>query len=408
MRRAVRWAVAGAAVLVAGALAWWLMPRETPLAPVAPMPAVVAAPLPMPPASAPSAVVAVAAVVPPVRAAAPPDKEFVEVCGIGKVRRSELGPPEGEPTPAWMQAMDKRVQQGLSDLARRLDAGTQAQRVAAAVLRDDVQQAALLAVSGSDADAYRIALRACRKNANLRQALPMLRKYRDAAAVSGGEMAPLPESGPEPTACDSLSLGRLEALDDNDAWPWLVRLNESMGRKDAQGAAEALHQLGRRDWRPVRTALVGAVTAPMFGDEPTPDDAMVMTMVMGFDAGLSDGESADIEQACRADMLKDANRRQLCEQAARRMPGMTFAPDDARKLHVLEERLGLPHSPQAISDEELNRVRAVLEAAMLGMVQEPTCANVQRMGQHYLKLVRHGVRAYTTEAKREAAAFAPR
>src|SRR5437868_10322263 len=88
---------------------------------------------------------------------------FVDVCGQGRVLRSELELREGQPPPAWFVSMEQQAPQAQAQVLKRLDAGTVKQRVAAALLREDVQAAAQLAAQTDDATAYRMALRACRK-----------------------------------------------------------------------------------------------------------------------------------------------------------------------------------------------------------------------------------------------------
>jgi hypothetical protein len=149
--------------------------------------------------------------------------------------------------------------------------------------------------------------------------------------------------------------------------------------------------------------------APLIGNAPTPAEAMALVSVMGLDAaGMMAGAPFDIAKACRANLLTDANRRQLCEQAARRMPGMTAEMIDATMLHSLEERLGLPHSPQAMSREEMNRMTQAFLDITNRILVEPSCANVQHAGQQFLNLFRVGEVAYGRAAIRAGAASASR
>jgi len=327
-----------------------------------------------------------------------PGREFIEVCGVGRRRR-------GEPAPDWLSALDGQFEQALAALLPRLDAGTPGQQVAAAVLRNDTERAAQLAASGSDVEAYRIALRACRSDVALRRAVAYVQAQRAAPAASGVKWHELPDPGPLPTACAALSVERLEALDGADAWPWLLRLGDSMERADGAGIAQALHQLGQRDWPQVRARPLSAAVARLVGEEPTLHETLAMVQAVGKEAsGLLDGLPATIARACRAEVLKDANRRQSCEQAVRRMPGMATELIDARMLYVLEERLDLPHSLQAMSKEERDRTTRVLSDTALDMTDDLSCANVSRIGRRLSMLAGQGELAYVRARLKEVAA----
>ncbi|KQY88393.1 hypothetical protein ASD35_12525 [Pelomonas sp. Root1444] len=336
------------------------------------------------------------------------DKEFVEVCGIGRVRRSDMEQVEGRPEPAWLQTLERQSQQELAAIQKRLEAGSVRQRVGAAVMRGDTEGAAQLAASTQDGTAYRLALRVCRQDASYRAAYKR-RPPPIASAASGFEMQEPPAPGPLPSACAALSLERLELLEPDDAWPWLARLNDSSARGDDEGVTLALHQIAQRRRLTPSTRALSATVAEVVGAEPTANEAFALMTAVGMDmaSGL-DGSLLSIGKSCSPAALRDANRRQQCEQIARRMPGMVAEAVDAAVLYSLEERLGLPHSKEAFSHEELGRAMEVAAKESMSWVEEPSCANISSMGRHVVALARGGELAAMRVWLEASRASAPR
>ncbi|MFT7772449.1 hypothetical protein [Roseateles sp.] len=402
-------------LLGAALLAWWLSPlEELPLEPgaveLAAGPAMTAPVM----AGDASAAAEVAAAARPASDTSPADKEFVEVCGLGKVRRGELEDSlqedgEAPSKSAWAQALDRQAKQGLADVLKRLDAGSLKQRVAAAVLRADVQAAAELAASTDDAAAYRIALRACRRDSTYRSAYPYAsqQQARLAASVASGVRVPEPPvPGPIPVACAALNLERLELLDPGDAWPWLLHLEDAHG--DAAAISQALYQLAQRRRLSANTHALVTAMAGVIGTEPTPGETWALVSAMGVDgASMTEGSLLSVGRACRPDALRDANRRQLCEQVVRRAPDMALDVMASRMLHTLEERLGLPHSPKALSREEADRAQGAIAEVSMRWAAEPTCAHVGGMGRHLVKLAREGELAVIKAYLKTTPASAP-
>ncbi len=357
-----------------------------------------------------SAVVQVAVAAGPAASATPVDKELVEVCGVGTVRRSELDPGEGQQKPAWMQALDRQAEQGLADMLKRLEAGTLKQRVAGAVLGKDVQAAAQLAASSDDAATYRIALLTCRKDATYRQAYGDASQQRARLAASAAgrfEIPELPVPGAIPSACAAINLERLVLLDPGDAWPWLLRLNDAHG--DETAISQALYQVAQRRRLSANTRALTATLADVVGADPTLGETWALFSAISTDAASNwDGSLVSVGRACRAVALRDANRRQLCEQVARRAPDMVAEAMDSRALHALEERLGLPHSPQALSRQDADRALGSITDASMRWMAEPTCAHVGDMGRHLVKLAREGELAGMRAYLKATPASAPR
>lgn len=408
-----RWLVLVAVLagLVTGVMCWRAGRASAEL--VRPAHAAAHAPEPAASSPTPAASVAVAAaLVASASASAAPtaaSSPFIEVCGQGPVLRSEIQPREGQPPPAWFEEMERQAKETQAQLLKRLDAGSVQQRVAAALLREDTQGAARLAAQTDDAMAYRLALRACRKDAQYRATYAYAASHAvSPASVASGFVIPeLPPPGAQPTGCAALTLERMEVLSPDDAWPALVRLNDAHKRQDEAGVVQALYQLAQRPMKAYGARPLSDVLAEAVGAEPTMGETSQLMMAAQADMGVYlEGSVSDVLQACRPPQSDDANRRQLCEQVTRRLPEVTTELMDARLLHRLEEVLSLPHSRQSISGAQLDRAQEALGKDGLAWVEEPTCANVSRAGTYFAALARHGELAYARARLKERGAVA--
>lgn len=335
--------------------------------------------------------------------------EAVDVCGFGRVSRQELDRAEGEKPPAWMQALDARLTAEQAGLIKRLGAGTERQRVAAAVLNDDVSTAARLAMSTEDPVAYQMALRACRHEAMYRAGYAAQQAWLKSPAASGVKFSDMTPPGPVSTHCSALTVERWELLDPGNASPWIMRLHDSMASGDQGGVTQALHQIVQRPRIDAGLRALSATVADAVGAEPTPGESQALSVAAGRDMmTLTQVSIAGIGGACRADALRDANRRQLCEQVVRLMPGLVSELSDARILHSLEERLGIPHSPAAVSRDELARLtKGTLEEG-IRWISEPSCATISAGGKRLVTLARQGELAYLRASSAGSAASSPR
>ncbi len=198
-------------------------------------------------------------------------------------------------------------------------------------------------------------------------------------------------------------------LDPGDAWPWLVRLGEARQGSDEAAVTQALFQIAQRDRASTRARLLSATMTEVIGPEPTLGEAWALIAAVGTDmSNHLRGSLTSVGRACGPVALKDANRRQLCEQAARRLPAMASETMDAGALYSLEERLGLPHSPQALSREDISRSQQVFSEQSMAWLEEPSCANVSGMGRQLVKLAREGELASMRAYLKAAPAASPR
>lgn len=310
--------------------------------------------------------------------------DSVEFCGHGRVMRAELADMERGTPPAWAQAALAQYEAQKSAVLQRLAAGTPRQRVAAALLGGDVQVAAQMAASTSDAFVYQLALRSCRADAAMRT-LP---------AAASAAPADLPQRA-LPTACAALSLDKLEQLQPDDAWPALARVNDARGRPAA--VSQALYQLGQRERLAVPQRALAAVVAGVVGAEPTPGEMLLLNEATTADVLASTQQGTApfyVANACRVRDLADANRRQLCEQVVRRLPELVTEVGDATTLHRLEEQLGLPHSGKSLTNEEGWRLRKATSQEGTRVEKAPSCANFASDGRYFVALAAEGELAY--------------
>jgi len=390
-----RWAASGLLVVAAGAVLVVNLPSKRaalalPAAPAASSSAAVssnAAPVPEHTVIAASVSIAGNASA-PLSSQAP--GEFVEVCGVGRFRRSDLV--ENEPPPAWVEAMNKQHQQAREALLARLAGGTASQRVTAAMLGDDIQSAAQLAAGSGDVAAYRMALRACRQNVAVRVSNASRRAWLAASAATDALSPPARLAlAEEPTACAMLSIEQLEVLDPTDATPVLLRLQDAVSRADRTGVSQALFQIVQGARLQANPRAFGAAVLEVVGAEPTPSESMIVSEAMGKDLMLGmDGSVANIAKACSVEALRDANLRQVCEQAVRRMPDLASSLMDARMMYSLEERLALPHSPKSLSKEDLSQAIEAMNGESFRWIQEPNCANLSLFSRHIASVARDG------------------
>lgn len=408
-----RWLVFGPGLLLAVVCVLLLRPAPRPLAAVPPsVPVAAQLPQEAAPASSASPARAASAAGPAMDASSAPgpDGDFVEICGVGSVKRSEFERERGsgEPRPAWAQAMDQQYENALGEVLGRLSAGTTSQRVAAAVMRGDLEGAALLAHASGDWKAYRLALRACRKDRDYRSAVMRHNGLRPALAASGIATPELAAPGPEPAACAALSLERLEAMDPGDASPWLLRLSDSQDRADAVGVSEALFQIAQRSRLSGSTRPLGEAVLEVVGDEPTLAEVSALVAAVGIDAASTlDDSLLLVGRSCRANALRDANLRQLCGRVVQRMPDLARDVNEAGALYSLEERLGLAHGGRGLSPEDRQRVLQAFAGGSLGAVESLSCSGMKAIGRQAVNMKRVGELRFARALLMAGAASAP-
>lgn len=219
---------------------------------------------------------------------------------------------------------------GLSRIAARLAAGNDHQQVAARLLMNDSDGAALLAERSSDPLAYQLALTACGYDRE------------------------------KPSRCTRLNARRWAELDPTDARPWLRLLEEAQQRKDAAGVEAALREaaarprLSRGEWLLEAQAVAVADAVP-----DAEELGHALLAINGIYFGMPSLEMGAPFRACRSEALKDNPARLgQCSVLARQSLANATSLSDALLAQKLADRVGLPREQQAY------------DAAMLKAAQE--------------------------------------
>lgn len=352
---------------------------------------------------------AAASTVAPVASVASAPAGWVELCGHGRVSREEWQYQEGQGATALMQSAAAHYEVQRAEVIKRLEAGSLPQRVAAALLREDVEAGASLAASTDDPLAYQLAFEACRRDASYRASVATQRAWLAASAASGGAWPEMPTPPALPTACAALSLERLELLDGGSVATWFIRLSDSLGRKDETGISQALYQIAQRPRGSARPRPLTATVAEVVGADPNPGEVMALSAATNFDLqSLLDRPAMGVGRVCSAGALRDANRRQLCERVVPRLAELTEDILGARVLGNLEERLGLPPSRQSLSKADGDRLMKIMGEDSLLWLEEPSCASFGRAGKMLVALSRQGELAYLRDRLKAGAGPATR
>lgn len=282
--------------------------------------------------------------------------EGVEVCGVRHVpaeelRRWKADPARGKAQAEQVEAQQQRIgEAGLALIAARLAAGNEHQQVAARLLMQDREGAALLAERSRDPLAYQLALKACRWH---------------------GEGAP---------SCGRLNARRWAELDPSDARPWLRIIGEEEERKNAPGVEAALAQalastrLSRGDYLLEAQAVAVADAVPdaaQLGHALVGAIGMDQTMP-GMDMPL---------RACRADALKDSTRAEQCRTLAKWVLASTRDLLEADLAQRLADRLGVPREQQAHDATTLKAARDRSTTRAIENVVDTGCAGMRRAKQ---------------------------
>jgi hypothetical protein len=122
-------------------------------------------------------------------------------------------------------------------------------------------------------------------------------------------------------ACGLLSAEQWTRVDPGNAVPWMHVLEQARARRDVQGEAEALHQISVAKRFDTREFAIPGLIAAIESAAPEGDSGTVAVFELtletfGIAAAWGNPTYQLLTQACRADALRDANRRQTCEGIA--------------------------------------------------------------------------------------------
>lgn len=290
-------------------------------------------------------------------------------CGARRVPVDELkrwvsdrvrGRDEARRLEAQMQVAGKA---GLARASARLATGTERQQVAARLLMRDLDGAAALAERSRDAQAYQMALSACRG--------------------MGGSGA-----GP---ACARLSIQRWAELDPTDARPWLRLMGEAHLREDAAGVAAALVEAASRPrWSRASSLLEGQLLAVADAVPDVGELGNALVLAIGFDAAMDDTWDVAVlsGRACKGEALRDATRAAQCRTLAPRILAQTYDLGEAQAAQSLADRVGVPRAQQAHDAATLQAAAARFHEVAPDV--SPTCESLQALRQFSAERVASG------------------
>lgn len=282
--------------------------------------------------------------------------EGVEVCGVRHVpaeelRRWKADPVLGKAQAEQVEAQRQRIgEAGLAQIAARLAAGNEHQQVAARLLMQDREGAAVLAEHSRDPLAYKLALRAC-----------------------GWHVEGAP-------SCRELTAGRWAELDPSDARPWLRMIGEEEQRKNPAGVHAALVQAVARTRLSRGDHLLEAQTVAVA--DVVPDAAQLgyaLIGAIGMDASMP---GIDLPlRACRADALRDPTRAEQCRALAQRVLAATSDLLEATLAQKLADRVGVPREQQAHDAATLKAAWDRSTTRAMENLGDPGCAAMRRAKQ---------------------------
>lgn len=281
--------------------------------------------------------------------------EGLEVCGVRRVPADELRRWKADPglRDAGMKAVDGQMQRigeaALARIAARLAAGNERQQVAARLLMQDRDGAALLAARSSDAQAYQMALTAC--------------------------------SGPggDTPHCARLTPQRWAELDPSDARPWLRLMEAAQQRQDAADVAAALAEAAARPGLSRGQFLLERQAVAVAG--AVPDAAGIgnaLVAIIGMDAAMPVFDLGAPLRACRGDAPRDATRLAQCRALARQVLANATDLGEATIAQKLADRVGVPREQQAHDAATLKAAQdRYFERALTDIGAD--CAAMQRL-----------------------------
>jgi hypothetical protein len=351
-------------------------------------------------------VAAASAVLPPARpgaanvdlraanASVPPGS--IRVCG-GKVvkldARGALSDDEAiaSDTRALRRMVIDRIGAGRNDLERgvalllkAMDASPRPPRCEGDKCADATQQPSMLnaqhvdtlarlAVGTSDAKLYQLAYTAC---------------------------AHVPNA--EAVACQMLSTEQWVRLDSSNAVPWMFKANRAQLERNPALVIEAIHHVSKAQRSDAAWATVaGVVESHLPADEKYALGASTLLMeLLAQQSAWGSPSYGVISNHCSDDQLRDANRRQVCAEAAEVLFSRTTSPMDQAVGAMIGKRLGWPE--RRLEAYRIER-QAMTQAGISGLptgAQGYTCEGIQTFRRHVRDLGQYG----EVEALRRVAA----
>ena len=296
--------------------------------------------------------------------------DSAEICGFGRVPKAELEKPVKEQLlpPAWAVAAEaaqaQRANAARSQLAARLAAGSDVDRVASRMVMGDNEAAAIIAAQSPDAAAYRLGLAGCHYG----------------------------ERPDATTSCRGLDVQGWIQRDPTDARPWFLLASRALQRRDFTAGKEALEEAMRRPKMSAAEPLIAAAMkdAPSAVKDRT-DLGLVSIEIMGRQAAMSDWAVVGaLSRYCSVEGLKDAQRQPLCQQLSRRMMDGADTLMEALVAQKIADRAGVPADQQKYTAASLAAAQNFFTDESSDAVLGLDCASLGRTGNFFVERAQRG------------------
>jgi hypothetical protein len=294
----------------------------------------------------------------------------VEICGVGRVSAAELNQMEDNPAapPAWIQAANaaatQRTDIARSQLAARLAAGSDVDRVASRLVMGDSEGAAAIAADSQDAQAYRLGLAGCRY----------------------GEQA---DASP---SCRGLDVQGWIDRDPGDARPWMLLAYRALRSHDVVAAKDALEEALRRPRLSAGEPLIAAAMkeAPSAVADRV-SLGMVAIEVMGRQAAIGDWSVVGaVGRYCNPDGLKEVQRVPLCQQLSRKVMDGADTLLEATAAQKTADRVGVPPEQQKYDAAKLKAAQGYFIDEASGVAPGFDCPSIGRLADSFVDRAKRG------------------
>ena len=191
--------------------------------------------------------------------------------------------------------------------------------------------------------------------------------------------------------CALLSAEQWARLDPGNAAPWLEIFAAAQKRKDTASANEALHRIATSTRSEQRLFdLLGLLLGAAPDDDALQNGVLVLSIeVMGVQSAYSLPGYQPLVAACKAEMLRDANRRQTCGAIGELLADKSDTLLERGLGARLGRQLGWP-------EERIDRMRAeqqVYGDSMLGGIEPRdtmSCTMTRRLNEQFRRSARLG------------------
>lgn len=199
---------------------------------------------------------------------------------------------------------------------------------------------------------------------------------------------------PSPPMCGAINLTQWSRLDPANMDPWLWALERAQQQKDEAGAAEALYQASKASYEKIQVGFVAQQVLNATDETNEVEQTAVLMQVSGLMYSMGFTPIRAVMTRCSANEVKNANRRQVCEDVANRLVTQSDTLLDHAMGIVIGARLGwAPERIAALRNEYLTvsefQTKTMFGFLLVGAAgQSPQgCATALRTTRRQLRLM---------------------